>query len=117
MQRPDVEKMLSSISSRQFSLWRAYSDMEPWDEQRDDLRAADIVREIRDLRRSRGRPPAKIEECMLRFGEQRDRSGASANETRGALSMLVALARASKAKREKKRGKSTQRRILNQRGE
>lgn len=58
--------MLRQISTRQLSEWRAYADLEPFDETRADLRAAQIVQALITAH-SRRRVPLK--NCMLEFRE------------------------------------------------
>jgi hypothetical protein len=61
--------MLRSMSSRQFYEWRAYAAVEPFDETRDDLRAASIARIIAEVNRNpKKRSKAfQIEDFMLSF--------------------------------------------------
>lgn len=60
--------MLRGMSAREFNEWRAYADLEPFDEARSDLRAASIVQALLNTRRPKGKPPYKLQDCMLRFG-------------------------------------------------
>lgn len=58
------------MSIRQFQEWRAYADLEPFGEERDDLRAASIVQVLRNLfGRRKGQRPIPLEDCVLRFGQ------------------------------------------------
>jgi hypothetical protein len=57
--------MLSQISSRQFGEWRAYGDLEPFDGERDDLRAASIVQALYNIHRKKGAKPWKLRDCAL----------------------------------------------------
>ena len=63
--------MLSEISMRQFAEWQAYAQLEPFDEERNDLRAASIVQTLLNLHRKKGRPAYKLKDCALRFVEAR----------------------------------------------
>ena len=58
--------MLASITARQFQEWRAYADLEPFDEERADYRAASIVQAVRNAFRGK-RPPVKLSDCVLPF--------------------------------------------------
>jgi len=63
--------MLAGISMRQFQEWRAYADLEPFDETRADLRSADIVATLLNLfARGKGKPPFRLMDCVLRFGDE-----------------------------------------------
>lgn len=70
--------MLKGMSLWQFREWRAYADLEPFDETRADLRAASIVQTIVNMNRDRKRhpTPVKLSECVLRFGEEEQRKPA-----------------------------------------
>jgi hypothetical protein len=57
--------MLASITARQFQEWRAYADIEPFDERRADYRAAQVVQAVRNTFRTKGKPGVKLDECLL----------------------------------------------------
>jgi hypothetical protein len=59
--------MLAQINMRQFNDWREYADLEPFDEQRADLRAASIVQAIWNSRGKRPRGTLKLKDCVLPF--------------------------------------------------
>lgn len=61
--------MLAAMTSAQFVEWRAYFALEPWDEERADLRAAIIAATIANAHRDRKRRPTPIpiESFMPRF--------------------------------------------------
>lgn len=61
--------MLGEISVQEFREWRAYYDLEPFGEERQDLRIASIVSTMVNLVRKKGKPPIKIRDAMLRIGE------------------------------------------------
>ncbi len=60
--------MLREMTLAQFYEWRAYDDLEPFDETRADLRAASIVAAILNVNRRKGSRPVSLQDCMLRFG-------------------------------------------------
>jgi hypothetical protein len=62
--------MLRGLTAREFAEWRAYADLEPFDETRADLRAASIVSAYLNTHRRKGQPPYKLEHCLLRFGSE-----------------------------------------------
>jgi DnaJ-domain-containing protein 1 len=89
--------MLSQISTRQFVEWKAYAELEPFDEKRADFRSADVVRTLLNLfARQRGQSSYALEDCLVRFGDdatQRqkvDPKKAQA-EVRQAMSILMAI--------------------------
>lgn len=103
------------MSVRQFEEWRAYADIEPWDEGRADLRAATIVRELRQLFASNGGKRVwKLDECALSFGGEAAgarEAGPDGNPARDQivknLSMLAAIcgARRRTVKKGTRRGR------------
>lgn len=56
------------MSAIQFQEWRAYADLEPFDEARADLRAGSIVQAFLNVHRRKGQPQVKLQDCVLRFG-------------------------------------------------
>lgn len=62
--------MLRGITVRQFEEWRAYANLEPFDEERADLRAASIVQAILSVNRKKGSSPIALKDCVLRFGTE-----------------------------------------------
>jgi len=60
--------MLRGLTARQFMEWRAYADLEPFDEERADLRAASIVQAIFNSPR-RKKDRLKLKDCLLAFGD------------------------------------------------
>lgn len=61
--------MLSQITFRQLSEWGAYAELEPFDEERADLRAGSIVQAILNVNRGKRRPYT-LKDCVLPFGAE-----------------------------------------------
>jgi len=59
--------MLSEITSRQFAEWMAYSRLEPWGEDRDDLRMGIMASVIANSNRGKGKKPYKPQDFMPNF--------------------------------------------------
>ncbi len=59
--------MLSEISSEHLSEWMAYSRLEPWGEERDDLRMGIIASTIANVNREKGKKPYKPTDFMPAF--------------------------------------------------
>ena len=59
--------MLGEISSAQFAEWMAYSRLEPWGEDRDDLRMGIVASVIANSNRGKGKKPYKPQDCMPDF--------------------------------------------------
>jgi hypothetical protein len=96
--------MLRGMTTRQFQEWRAYADLEPFDEVRADLRAASIVQTlINVLTRKKGQPGIKLEDCVLRFRTAPRPTPASAQaEVRRTMEILMLLHNQPAKKRGKK---------------
>lgn len=75
--RADVDGLLEEITWEQFCGWVAYAEMEPWGEQRADLRmgieASSIVntlRQVNSVKRLRRDQLSKPTDFIPRFGEE-----------------------------------------------
>lgn len=62
--------MLAGLSHRQFLEWRAYAELEPFDEVRDDLRIASIVATLLNVNRGESSAAVSIDDCRLKFGDE-----------------------------------------------
>lgn len=65
----DVDAMLREISVHQLREWRAYSDLEPWDEVRADYRSAQIVTALVNINRSKGTSARPVSDFVMPFGD------------------------------------------------
>jgi hypothetical protein len=88
--------MLRGITYRQFEEWRAYADLEPFEEERADLRAAQVVQAIYNVNRKKGSPPIKLQDCLITLGAQASQqprtaaqAKAQAAQVRRTMDMLV----------------------------
>lgn len=63
--------MLRGMTAEQFWEWRTYADLEPFDEQRGDLRAAQIVWMLAEINRDARKrsQPYQLKDFVLIFGE------------------------------------------------
>ncbi len=109
--------MLAGISIRQFQEWRAYADLEPFDEVRADLRTAHIVQTLLNLELVRNRKAAKVKlaDCVLRFGdaaveEQTQSPEAARRQVHRTMQMLMAIYNEPPPKSEKKKRKPRRKR-------
>lgn len=98
--------MLAGMTVQQFAEWRAYADLEPFDETRGDLRAASIVATLINLHRRRKVKPSDV---VLQFGESvpvvaTPKAGARGSGLRAALDLWRAGVNA-EAERKKRRGR------------
>jgi len=67
-----VAEMLVRISSRELSEWAVYYDLEPFGEERADLRAGTVAATMANTSRRKGRRPYKPADFMPRFGPRED---------------------------------------------
>jgi hypothetical protein len=61
--------MLASMSWKQFLEWEAFCELDPFDEDRDDIRTASIVAAIYNVNRKKGRRALRIQDVLLLFGD------------------------------------------------
>lgn len=54
----------------EFAEWIAYSRVEPWGEERADLRAALICKTLADINTPKGKRPMKLEDFLLKFDQE-----------------------------------------------
>lgn len=64
--------MLSEISSRDFAEWLAYSRLEPWGEERDDLRMGIIAATIANANRGKNQKAYKPADFIPDFEPESD---------------------------------------------
>ena len=62
-----MKTMLSSMTIREFNEWVLYAQVEPFEEQRADWRAAHIVSTLMNIFRKKGTPVIKISDMLLKF--------------------------------------------------
>jgi flagellar basal body rod protein FlgC len=68
--------MLSEISSVQFAEWIAYSTLEPWGEERDDLRMGIMASTIANANRGKNQKPYKPQDFMPSFEQETEEQAA-----------------------------------------
>lgn len=63
--------MLREISYEHFLEWKTFAELEPFDEEREDIRAAQITSAIVNMGRDpkKHRKPFPLQEFQLRFGD------------------------------------------------
>lgn len=88
--------MLREMPSQAFFEWMAYSDLEPWSEERADYRSASVVHAIVNMNRDTKKHPEPIEldKFLLKFGEQEPKRKQTWQEQKAIAMMWVALANA-----------------------
>jgi len=68
--------MLSEITSRQFAEWLAYSRIEPWGEERDDLRMGIVASTIANVNRSKNQKLFTPDQFMPQFEPETEEQAA-----------------------------------------
>jgi len=86
--------MLRQLTRRQLLEWRAYADLEPFDEQRADLRSAQIVAAI--INKGRRRGFVTVKDCLLPFSRPAPAAKARTPEQareqfKRAMNLIVAM--------------------------
>ena len=96
--------MLRRMSSREFNEWRYYSDIEPFDETREDVRNAHIVAALWNIARDTKKHPEafKLKDFLLKFDAEAKAPGRTQSiETQ--IMVLKAIAAAHRTPRKKRR--------------
>jgi hypothetical protein len=65
MHRVDVDMMLSEIGSRQYLEWKAFYALDPWGDQRADVRTAIVAAVMANAWRGKDEGPIGLETFML----------------------------------------------------
>lgn len=66
--------MLCRIDSEELTEWQAYYAIEPFGEERADLRSGIIASILSNVHRSKGANPSKPSDFVLEFGQKQDMS-------------------------------------------
>lgn len=71
-----VGELLGRISSQELTEWMAYSQVEPWGEDRADLRAGIVAATVANAQRDKKRKhsPYKAKDFIPQFGRRRGKS-------------------------------------------
>lgn len=97
----DVGKIERGMSGKRFLEWEMYMQLEPFGELRADLRAASIVQVIANVNRGKKQKPYTLEECMLKFGQEPQKSRQTP-EQQMAMLRILAMQQALVHKQEKR---------------
>lgn len=65
--RVNVDAMLRSLTAKQYAAWEHYAQLEPFDEERADYRAASIVQTLANINRPAKSKPYKLVDFLLQF--------------------------------------------------
>lgn len=68
--RANVDQLAREITWQQFLEWQTYQQLEPWGEERADIRAAQITAALYNVNRTKKSKPVKIKDVLLRFGDE-----------------------------------------------
>ena len=87
-----MDQMLRGMTVQQFAEWRAYAEIEPFDETRADMRAGSVVQALFNIHRKKGKPAVRLKDCVLSFEPPRKRSPEEARaEIRKTMEMLMVI--------------------------
>ena len=65
--RVDVDAMLAELDAQELMRWLGYHQLEPWGEERADLRAGIVASTIANVHRGKGKAPFRVRDFMPRF--------------------------------------------------
>lgn len=88
----NVDMLARSLTAKQFREWQMFYDLEPFGEVRDDYRTASIVAMIANVNRDpkKRKEPYKLEDFLLKFGEQPPKKQQTWQQQALMLKMLAA---------------------------
>ncbi|MFA5161866.1 MAG: DUF4035 domain-containing protein [Elusimicrobiales bacterium] len=66
-----VSELLSRVSSRELTEWQTYYELEPFGEDRADLRAGIVASTVANVSRKSGTKPYKAQDFMPKFGKEK----------------------------------------------
>ena len=69
-----VSGLLNSIDAKEIAEWKAYDRIEPFGEERQDLRAALICCTLANIHRGKNQPPFKIDDFLMKFAEKQEQT-------------------------------------------
>ena len=98
-----VAELLARVSARELSEWQAYYTLEPWGEERDDLRAGIIASVVANVHRSKGGKTWKPSDFVLEF-QPREREP----QTEEQMMQMARLLNAAFGGEERERGDNRQ---------
>jgi hypothetical protein len=67
-----VKRCQQEVDAREFEAWLAYSQLEPWDETRADLRAGIIANVMANVHRGKETEPFSLSDFMPQYGVEDD---------------------------------------------
>lgn len=65
----NVRRMLAQITFEELQEWRAFAELEPFDEERNDLRTAQVCRTMANMWRGKDSEAVTLGDMLLRFGD------------------------------------------------
>ena len=65
--QPNVDKMLRSLTAKQFMEWEEYARLEPFNELRADYRTASIVQMLANVNRPKGHKAYTLQDFLLHY--------------------------------------------------
>lgn len=95
--------MLSDMSITELREWRAYADLEPFDEGRADLRAASIAYFLVSAWRGKKDKKLELRDFLLRFGDDAEETIAPKKQSWQHMKLLAQMIAASHEPPPKKR--------------
>jgi hypothetical protein len=69
-----VRGLLSQIDARELKEWQIFSMIEPFGEERQDLRSAMVCATLANVNRGKNQPAYKLDDFMLRFDPKPEQS-------------------------------------------
>ena len=81
--------VLFGLTAKQFRAWQHYFELEPFDETRQDYRIASIVQMLYNVNRGKNSPAGRLQDFVLKFGEQEEKSQQTTQQQFSLLQILA----------------------------
>jgi hypothetical protein len=102
--------MLREMTWREFREWMAFSELEPFDEVRADIRCAHIVATLLNLHRKKGARAVTVQDVRLLFGDEKEIRRQTPQQQEAVAKMFVSLFNDLEAEKQQKRERASDRR-------
>lgn len=86
-----VRRAQKEIDSREFAEWMAFGRIEPWGEERDDIRSAMLLQFLFNSFRGEKQKAAKLEDFLMRFDADGPRKKQTGVEMQNILKQFTAV--------------------------
>lgn len=77
------------MTAKQFREWEAYYELEPFGEERADIRSAQICQMLANVNRGKNQQPYKLGDFLLKFDDDRQQRPQTVQEKLNAMTVIM----------------------------